>query len=121
MIYISYYKDKYFVSENQIYFTIDLQADAILTENWQHTTVISEAMLQEFTGVNDSSLKLHTVYSSYDYRSGWNAAWGLMKDVELVTNSGGVYLFSTTNRQSSQHKRGHFVSSAINTAQECQR
>ncbi|MFM7366567.1 MAG: CRISPR-associated RAMP protein Csx10, partial [Sphaerospermopsis kisseleviana] len=82
------------IPNKRIYFTIDLQADAILTENWQYTTVISEAMLKEFTGLEDSSLKLHTVYSSYDYRSGWNAAWGLMKDIELVTNRGGVYLFS---------------------------
>jgi len=86
------------IPKNRIYFTIDLQADAILTENWQRTTVISEAMLQQFTGVNDSSLKLYTVYSIYDYRSGWNVAWGLMKDVELVTTRGGVYLFSTDNQ-----------------------
>ncbi|MBK1986920.1 CRISPR-associated RAMP protein Csx10 [Sphaerospermopsis aphanizomenoides BCCUSP55] len=85
---------------NRIYFTIDLQSDAILTENWQRTTVISETMLKQFTGVKDSSLQLHTAYSSYDYRSGWNAAWGLMKDVELVTNRGGVYLFSTDNKDS---------------------
>ncbi|MEH2317513.1 type III-D CRISPR-associated RAMP protein Csx10 [Nostoc sp.] len=83
---------------NRIYFTIDLQADAILTENWRRTTVISETMLQQVTGVNDSSLQIYTAYSSYDYRSGWNAAWGLMKDVELVTNRGSVYLFSTENK-----------------------
>ncbi len=82
---------------NRTYFTLDLQSDAILTEQWRRTTVISEAMLKYFAGVNeDSSLKLEAAYSSYDYRSGWNAAWGLMKDVELVTNKGGVYLFSTT-------------------------
>jgi CRISPR-associated protein Csx10 len=46
-------------------------------------------------GLDDSDLQLHAAYSSYDYRSGWNAAWGLMKDVELVTNRGAVYLFST--------------------------
>lgn len=79
------------------YFTLDLQSDVILTENWQRTTVISSAMLQQFTGVDDSSLEIHAAYSSYDYRSGWNAAWGLMKDVELVTNKGGVYLFSTSH------------------------
>jgi CRISPR-associated protein Csx10 len=83
---------------NRIYFTIDLQADAILTENWRRTTVISETMLQQFTGVNDPSLQPCAAYSSYDYRSGWNSAWGLMKDVELVTNRGGVYLFSTENK-----------------------
>lgn len=84
--------------ENRTYFTVDLQADAILNENWRRTTVISPEMLQQFTGVNDSSLKLHAAYSSYDYRSGWNSAWGLMKDVELVTTKGSVYLFSTENK-----------------------
>ncbi len=39
---------------------------------------------------------MHVAYSSYEYRSGWNSTWGLMKDVELVTNKGSVYLFSTT-------------------------
>jgi CRISPR-associated protein Csx10 len=81
--------------QNRTYFTIDLQSDAILRENWLRTTVISEDMLQEFAGLSDSSLKLHAAYSSYDYLSGWNSAWGLMKDVELITNKGGVYLFST--------------------------
>ncbi|MCG5057187.1 MAG: CRISPR-associated RAMP protein Csx10 [Limnoraphis sp. WC205] len=81
-------------SQEKTYFTLDLQSDAILTEKWRRTTVISEAMLKEFTTVYDSSLQLEVAYSSYDYYSGWNAAWGLMKDVELVTNKGGVYLFS---------------------------
>ncbi|MFN6559463.1 MAG: CRISPR-associated RAMP protein Csx10 [Nostoc sp. ChiSLP01] len=80
---------------NRTYFTLDLQADAILTENWRYITVISEEMLQQFSGVNDSSLQLHAAYSSYDYRYGWNSAWGLMKDMELITNQGSVYLFST--------------------------
>lgn len=83
------------LAEKRTYFTIDLQSDAILNEQWRRTTVISESMLEQFTGLTDSSLKLEMVYSSYDYRSGWNAAWGLMKDVELVTNKGAVYLFST--------------------------
>ncbi|MDF2387427.1 CRISPR-associated RAMP protein Csx10 [Nostoc ellipsosporum NOK] len=83
------------LADNRLYFTLDLQADAILKENWRCTTVISEKMLQNFTNVNDLSLKLHAAYSSYDYRSGWNSAWGLMKDVELITNKGSVYLFST--------------------------
>lgn len=81
--------------EQRTYFTIDLQSDAILTEQWQRTTVISEEMLQECAEIEDSSLKLEAAYSSYDYLSGWNSAWGLMKDVELITNKGGVYFFST--------------------------
>ena len=84
---------------NPTYFTLDLQSDAILTENWRRTTVISEKMLRQFAKVEDSSLKLEAAYSSYDYLSGWNAAWGLMKDVELITNKGSVYLFSTTQRE----------------------
>lgn len=91
--------------DSRAYFTIDLQSDAIFTEQWRRTTVISPAMLCEFVSHDflklyeaetDKFLKLHVAYSSYDYRSGWNAAWGLMKDVELVTNKGAVYLFSTT-------------------------
>ena len=83
------------LSKDKTYFTINLQSDAILKEDWLHTTVISEAMLQEFAEFKDDSLKLHTAYSAYDYLSGWNTAWGLMKDMELITNKGGVYLFST--------------------------
>jgi CRISPR-associated protein Csx10 len=92
--------------ENRIYFTLNLQSDAILTEQWQRITVISPKMLCEYVGLDeifeklkntqekDDFLKLEVAYSSYDYRSGWNSAWGLMKDVELVTNKGAVYLFS---------------------------
>jgi CRISPR-associated protein Csx10 len=68
-----------------------------LAENWQRTTVISENMLRQFAGLPmDTNLTLHDTHSSYDYRGGWNSAWGLMKDMELITNKGGVYLFSTT-------------------------
>src|SRR4028119_113019 len=86
---------------NRTYFTLDLQSDAILTENWRRTTVISEKMLHQFAGVKDKdeSLRLEAAYSSYEYLSGWNAAWGLMKDVELITQKGSVYLFSTTQAE----------------------
>lgn len=82
----------------QSFFTVNLQSDAILSEQWQRTMVISETMLRQFAGiskVDDSTLKLQTAYSSYDYRSGWNAAWGLQKDLELITKMSAVYLFST--------------------------
>jgi CRISPR-associated protein Csx10 len=76
------------------FFTLGLQSDAVLNENWQYTTVISEEMLCHFANLSDDLLKLEAAYSSYDYRSGWNAAWGLKKDMELITNKGSVYLFS---------------------------
>ncbi|HIK11558.1 MAG TPA: CRISPR-associated RAMP protein Csx10 [Oscillatoriaceae cyanobacterium M33_DOE_052] len=81
--------------KNRTYFSLDLQSDAILTNKWRRTMVISPEMLCQFADVSDPSLNLEVAYSSYDYRSGWNAAWGLMKDMELITNKGAVYLFST--------------------------
>ena len=87
------------LSSDRTYFTLDLQSDAILTENWRRTTVISEKMLQQFAKVEDPSLKLEAAYTSYDYLSGWNSSWGLMKDVELITNKGSVYLFSTSQAE----------------------
>jgi CRISPR-associated protein Csx10 len=80
--------------EGRCFFTLDLQSDAILTEQWQRTMVISEAMLKEAVGLTSGNLKLHQAFSSYGFRSGWNTAWGLPKDVELTTDRGSVYLFS---------------------------
>jgi CRISPR-associated protein Csx10 len=76
------------------FFTIGLQSDAILSEQWQRSTVISVALLQTTVGNLPGEVKLEVAYSSYDYRSGWNSAWGLMKDTELITDRGSVYLFS---------------------------
>jgi CRISPR-associated protein Csx10 len=83
--------------KNRHYFTVDLQSDAIFLDRWRRTMVLTAQMLQDATEVNDETLKLHVSYASSSLRSGWNAAWGLMKDVELITNSGAVYLFSTEN------------------------
>lgn len=88
----------------QTYFTLNLQAESILTNQWCKTTLLTPAMLQEETGIEDDTLQLHTAYTTYDYRSGWNSAWGLMKDMELVTNRGGVYLFSTAKPDSWEQK-----------------
>lgn len=82
----------------KFYFTITLQSDAILLENWLKTTVITEEMLLSMCNLEDDDLNLEAVYSSFGYISGWNSAWGLMKDVELITNKGSVYLFSTNQK-----------------------
>jgi CRISPR-associated protein Csx10 len=79
---------------NRTFFTIGLQSDAILSEQWQRSAVVSAALLQAAVGNLPGDLKLEVAYSSYDYRSGWNSAWGLMKDTELITDRGSVYLFS---------------------------
>ena len=77
------------------FFTLDLQSEAILTDNWQRTMVVSPAQLCETGTLNDADdLQLHAAYTSYDYRTGWNVAWGLMKELELVANRGATFLFS---------------------------
>jgi CRISPR-associated protein Csx10 len=81
-------------TNERTFFTIGLQSDAILSEQWQRSTVISAALLQAAVGNLPGDVILEAAYSSYDYRSGWNSAWGLMKDTELITDRSSVYLFS---------------------------
>ncbi len=82
-------------TESCTFFTLNLQADAILIEDWRRTTVVSPVMLAPLLGLEKATdITLHAAHSSYSYRSGWNAAWGLPKDTELVTEKGTVYLFS---------------------------
>ena len=82
---------------DRTFFTLNLQSDAILSHGWRRTTVITPEMLN--ADVSHLDLELHAAYTSYDYRGGWNAAWGLMKDVELITSKGSVYLFSTAEKE----------------------
>jgi CRISPR-associated protein Csx10 len=79
---------------DRTFFAIDLQSEAILAENWQRTMVIVPSMLSDINGMQNVDLHLHASHASYDYRNGWNAAWGLMKETELITNCGSAFLFS---------------------------
>jgi CRISPR-associated protein Csx10 len=45
--------------------------------------------------VDDDSLLLVRAYSGYDWRGGWNVAWGLPKDVDVVVPMGSVFVFWT--------------------------
>ena len=90
---------------DRTFFTLDLQADAILSEHWQRTMVVSPEILLHEYNLPDDDLQLHASYASYDYRSGWNAAWGLMKEMELITNRGAVFLFSISSSQHWQDDR----------------
>lgn len=91
--------------KDRTFFTLDLQSDAILTENWRRTMVMSKAMLSQYLGIDKADLELHMAHSSYDYRSGWNAAWGLPKDMELVTKMGSVFLFSMPEMKEDEYYR----------------
>lgn len=86
-------------TENRSFFSLTLHADAILIENWRRTMVISPAMLAPLLGLSADDIQVHMAYSSHDYRSGWNAAWGLPKDTELVTQMGSVMMFSVKTEQ----------------------
>lgn len=84
---------------DRTYFTLDLQSHAVLTDHWQRTMVVSSEMLLDALGrhgISAQDLQLHASYASYDYRTGWNVAWGLMKEMELITNRGAVFFFSVS-------------------------
>lgn len=80
--------------EGKSFFAIGLESEAILVENWRRTFVLSAEVLSQLVKLDGSGVRLEMAYSNYGYRSGWNAAWGLAKDVELVTAIGSVFLFS---------------------------
>jgi CRISPR-associated protein Csx10 len=78
------------------YFSLGLWADAVLKEDgWLPTMVLNERILQERCQVDDDSLLLARAYSGYDLRGGWNVAWGLPKDVDVVVPMGSVFVFWT--------------------------
>ena len=78
------------------YFTINLQSEAILTaeDGWQRSMVITARMLQKMAACNTEVTCIRS-FASYGYAGGWNAAWGLPKETELVTNMGSVFVFHT--------------------------
>jgi CRISPR-associated protein Csx10 len=80
------------------YFTVDLQSDAILYDEsgWQPTTILTAEMLQKATNC-DAQVELTRSYARYTYYNGWNTAWGLLKETEILTQMGSVFVFKTNN------------------------
>lgn len=80
------------------YFSVNFQSEAILTaeDGWQRTMVLTAKMLQDMA---DCSTEVTFVrsFASYGYAGGWNAAWKLPKETELVTNIGSVFVFHTSD------------------------
>ena len=76
------------------YFSIALQSDAILEQDWQRGMILTAEMLQEMAGCT-ADVELIRSFASYDYVSGWNATWGLPKETELATCMGSVFVFRT--------------------------
>lgn len=79
------------------YFTIDLQADAILVadDGWQRSMVLNAQVIQAAAHCQ-APVELVRSFASYDYLGGWNAAWKLPKETELVTRMGSVFVYRTT-------------------------
>ena len=78
------------------YFSVNLQSDTILTakDGWQRSMVLTAPMLQKIADCK-TEVTLIRSFASYDYVSGWNAAWELPKEVDLVTRMGSVFVFHT--------------------------
>jgi CRISPR-associated protein Csx10 len=74
------------------FFSVTLVSDAILSdEGWIPTVRLEPEMLGD-AGLNATLLRC---YASVDYRGGWNTAWRLPKDTELVARMGSVYVYHT--------------------------
>ena len=80
------------------YFSVNLQSDAILTaeDEWQRSMTLNASMLKDMTGCK-TDLTLVRSFASHDYVGGWNAAWELPKETDLVTKIGSVFVFHTSD------------------------
>jgi CRISPR-associated protein Csx10 len=84
-----------YTPDNGTFFSILLISDAILRgEDWVPTV----RLIPEMLGSSGEHATLIRSYASVDYRGGWNTAWRLPKDIDLVARIGSVYVFHTTNR-----------------------
>jgi CRISPR-associated protein Csx10 len=75
------------------FFSVMLMSDAVLREEGWSPTVRLEPEMLGAAGRNATLLRC---YASAGYNGGWNTAWGLPKDTELVARTGSVYVYHTT-------------------------
>jgi len=73
------------------FFSILLLSDAALREDggWTPTVRLEPQMI----GPELADVTLVRSYASADYRGGWNTAWGLPKDTEVVARMGSIYVY----------------------------
>jgi CRISPR-associated protein Csx10 len=76
------------------FFSVMLMSDAVLCEEGWSPTVRLEPDMLGAVGRNATLLRC---YASAGYNGGWNTAWRLPKDTELVARMGGVYVYHTTD------------------------
>ncbi|MDQ3918622.1 MAG: CRISPR-associated RAMP protein Csx10 [Acidobacteriota bacterium] len=76
------------------FFSVTLMSDAILREDgWSPTMRLETGMLGD-AGRNATLIRC---YAAAAYRGGWNTAWRLPKDTELVARMGSVYVYHTSD------------------------
>ena len=77
------------------FFSVLLLSDAVLhADGWTPTVRVEPKML----GVAGARAVLLRCHATADYRGGWNTAWGLPKDTELVARMGSAYAYHTPHR-----------------------
>jgi CRISPR-associated protein Csx10 len=82
--------DPVHTADNGTFFAVLLVADAILrADDWTPTVRLEPSLLPP--ALQDASLV--RCYATAEYRGGWNTAWGLPKDTELVARLGSVYVY----------------------------
>jgi CRISPR-associated protein Csx10 len=86
------------------FFAITLQSDAILKRpDGRPTIILDGEILERATRPPEKCVEPGTgfqaqlirSFAGYDYRGGWNTAWGLPKNTEVIARMGSVYLFWT--------------------------
>ena len=81
--------------DDSAFFAVLLLSDAILrADDWTPTVRLEPDML----GEAGNGATLVRCYATVEYRGGWNNAWGLPKDTELVAQMGSVYVYRTARR-----------------------
>ena len=81
--------------DTDTFFAVLLLSDAILrTDGWTPTIRLEPEML----GKAGAGATLLRSYATSDYRGGWNTAWGLPKDTELVARMSSVYVYHAPHK-----------------------
>lgn len=85
--------------DNGTFFAVLLLSEAILrADEWTPTV----RLVPEMLGAAGDGVTLIRCYATAEYRGGWNTAWGLPKETELVARMGSVYVYHTTRRRDDQ-------------------
>ncbi|OGW13127.1 MAG: hypothetical protein A3G93_03485 [Nitrospinae bacterium RIFCSPLOWO2_12_FULL_45_22] len=85
--------------EKRFYFTLNLQSDVIIMNDYfQYLSYIDhDELYKRFKHNILKRFSLKLFYTGSRVLSGWNAAWRLPKDNEIVIPKGSVFLFESNN------------------------